>query len=47
MFRIDPGHLLKTLKEIDKGEVSNWISVPKEIAMDAKIALDKMLEITG
>ncbi|MCH8286421.1 quinolinate synthase NadA [candidate division KSB1 bacterium] len=47
MFRIDAEHLLKTLKEIDRGEVSNIIRVPKDIADDAKIALDRMLEITG
>ena len=47
MFRIDPEHLLESLEAVSRGEPVNHITVPVEIAADAKIALDKMLEITG
>ncbi len=46
MYRIDPEHLLNVLVAISDGEVVNQISVPKEIAVNAKKALDKMLEIS-
>ncbi|MCP4725298.1 MAG: quinolinate synthase NadA [bacterium] len=46
MFRIDPEHLLESLVLLDKGEIGNRIAVPKEIADDARTALDKMLEIS-
>ncbi len=46
MYRIDPEHLLRSLVSLDNGEVINQISVPESIAIDAKTALDKMLEIS-
>ncbi len=46
MFRIDPQHLAWTLENLVEGSVVNQISVPREIAQQAKAALDKMLEVS-
>jgi quinolinate synthase len=47
MFRIDAPHLLWALENLAEGRVVNQISVPDEIARDARIALDRMLQITN
>jgi quinolinate synthase len=46
MFRIDPPHLLWALEALRDGQVVNEIVVPDAVARDARIALDRMLEIT-
>jgi quinolinate synthase len=47
MYRIDPVHLLKSLNAIKRGESVNQISVPEDIAVNALVALKRMMEITG
>lgn len=47
MFRIDAPHLLWALENLVEGRVVNQISVPPDVAADARIALNRMLEITG
>jgi quinolinate synthase len=46
MFRIDPQHLAWTLENLLEGNVVNQISVPQNIASNAKLALDRMLEVS-
>lgn len=46
MFRIDPQHLAWTLENLLEGNVVNQISVPENIARDAKLALERMLEVS-
>ncbi len=46
MARIDPQHLLWTLENLAEGHVVNRITVPQEEARMAKLALDRMLEIS-
>lgn len=46
MFRIDAPHLLWSLENLVEGRVVNRISVPEDIAANARIALNRMLEIT-
>ena len=43
MFRIDPQHLAWTLENLVEGHVVNQISVPDDIAEQARAALDRML----
>jgi quinolinate synthase len=45
MFRIDPPHLQWVLESLLEGRVVNLIKVPDEMARQARIALDRMLEI--
>jgi quinolinate synthase len=45
MFRIDPQHLCAALEGLVEGRVINRIQVPKQDAAEARIALDRMLEI--
>jgi len=45
MFRIDAPHLLWSLENLLEGTVVNHISVPAEIAANARVALNRMLEI--
>jgi quinolinate synthase len=45
MFRIDAPHLLWVLENLAEGRVVNQISVPRDVAADARIALNRMLEI--
>jgi quinolinate synthase len=47
MFRIDAPHLLWVLENLSEGRIVNQIIVPQTIAADARVALDRMLEITG
>lgn len=45
MYRIDPAHLLWVLENLMDGRVVNQISVPPDIAEDARLALNRMLAI--
>ena len=45
MFRVSPNHLLWILEGLVNGEVHNQIIVPDDQKRDAKLALDRMLEI--
>lgn len=45
MNRIDLKDLLNTLEQLEKGIINNLILVKDEIARDAKLALERMLEI--
>lgn len=46
MFRIDPQHLAWTLENLVEGNVVNQITVPVEVAKNAKLALHRMLEVS-
>jgi quinolinate synthase len=46
MFRIDPPHILWALEYLVEGRLVNVVAVPEPTAGEAKIALDRMLEIT-
>ena len=45
MARIDPPHMLWVLDNLAAGRVVNRISVPPEIAADARLALERMLAV--
>ena len=45
MNRIDPQHLLWVLDELAAGRVVNEIVVPEPVASEARLALDRMLQI--
>lgn len=47
MFRIDPPHLLWALDNLLEGRVVNQITVAQDVAKDARVALNRMLEITN
>jgi quinolinate synthase len=46
MFRIDPQHLAWVLENLVEGHVVNQVSVPPAIAENARLALQRMLEIS-
>ena len=46
MFRIDPQHLAWVLENLVDGHVVNQVSVPQDIADMAKLALDRMLDVS-
>jgi len=46
MYRISPQHLCWTLESLTAGQVANRISVDSETKRWARVALDRMLEIT-
>ncbi|WJW74965.1 quinolinate synthase NadA [Thiohalobacter sp. IOR34] len=46
MFRIDPQHLCWTLENLVEGRVVNRIQVPAEEAAQARLALERMLEVS-
>lgn len=46
MFRIDPQHLAWTLENLAEGNVVNRIVVPEEEARLARLALERMLEVS-
>jgi quinolinate synthase len=46
MYRITPPHLLWSLENLVAGRIVNQIRVPEDTAHWARIALDRMLEIT-
>jgi quinolinate synthase len=43
MHRIDLPHLLWVLDRLAAGEVVNRVSVPADVAADARVALDRMI----
>lgn len=45
MFRIDPKHLCNVLEGLVEGRVINRIQVPADEAVEAKMALDRMMEL--
>ena len=47
MYRIRPNYLLWVLDELAAGRVVNVVKVPERIAEGAKLALNRMIEITG
>ncbi len=46
MFRIDPQHLLWVLENLLEGKVVNQIKVPEDEARQARITLERMLEVS-
>ncbi len=46
MNRIDPQHLLWVLDRLEQGEIVNEIVVPEPTAGEARLALDRMLQIS-
>lgn len=46
MFRTDPQHLAWTLENLAADHVVNQISVPQEVAEPARLALERMLQIS-
>ena len=46
MFRIDPQHLAWVLENLVAGHVVNQISVPADVAKQAKLALERMLDVS-
>ncbi len=46
MFRIDPQHLAWTLENLERGHVVNRIVVPAEESEMARLALERMLEVS-
>ncbi len=46
MFRIDPQHLAWTLENLVDGNIVNQISVPEDVAENARLALQRMLEVS-
>ena len=47
MYRIAPPYLLWALENLERDNVVNRITVAPEIQRDAKLALDRMIEISG
>ncbi len=45
MFRVSPNHLLWILEGLVEGEIHNQIIVPDDHKRDAKLALDRMLQV--
>ncbi len=46
MFRIDPQHLAWVLENLVDGHVVNQVSVPEDVARQAKLALNRMLDVS-
>jgi len=46
MFRIDPPHLVWVLENLVAGQVVNQVKVPADVALQAKLALDRMLDVS-
>ena len=47
MYRIAPPYLLWVLENLEQGQIVNEIEVAPEIRSDAKLALDRMIAISG
>ena len=45
MFRIDPQHLAWVLENLVAGNVVNQVSVDEDIAINARVAIQRMLDI--
>lgn len=46
MFRVDPQHLLWILENLVHGQVVNRIRVPEALATEARLALNRMFEVS-
>ena len=46
MFRIDPQHMAWVLENLVDGHVVNQVTVPADVAEQAKLALERMLEVS-
>ncbi len=46
MYRIDPAHLLWVLENLVQGRIVNKIHVPEEDAVPARLALQRMLDVS-
>jgi len=46
MFRIDPQHLAWVLENLVDGVIVNQVSVPENTAEFARLALNRMLEVS-
>ncbi|MCF6236453.1 MAG: quinolinate synthase NadA [Gammaproteobacteria bacterium] len=46
MYRIDPQHLLWVLENLVEGRVVNRIQVPEDEAVNARLALERMFEVS-
>jgi quinolinate synthase len=47
MYRISPQHLAWALENLVEGRVVNRIQVRKSVKQWARVALDRMLEVSG
>ena len=45
MYRIHPGYLAWVLESLERGQVLNRITVPEEVAIPARVALERMLSL--
>jgi quinolinate synthase len=45
MYRIHPSYIAWVLEALERGEVLNRITVPEEVAVPARIALERMLSV--
>lgn len=45
MYRIHPGYLAWVLEAFERGEVLNRITVPEDVAVPARVALERMLSV--
>jgi len=45
MFRVSPNHLLWILEGLVEGQIQNQITVPEDQKHDARLALDRMLQV--
>jgi quinolinate synthase len=45
MYRIHPSYLAWVLEALERGEVLNRITVAEEIAVPARVALERMLSL--
>ncbi len=45
MYRIHPGYLAWVLEALERGEVLNRITVPEDVAVPARVALERMLSL--
>ncbi len=45
MYRIHPGYLAWVLESLERGQVVNRITVPEEVAIPARVALERMLSL--
>ena len=46
MYRIHPSYLAWVLEALERGEILNRISVPEEVAIPARVALERMLSLS-
>jgi quinolinate synthase len=46
MFRVSPNHLLWVLEGLVEGQIHNQITVPEPVKSNARLALDRMLEVS-